>query len=130
MKTIKQKHTFKKIRAKELFDLLVSSKKHSAFTGDEAKATSRKGGKFSAYGGYIWGKNLEVIPGKKLVQEWCCSDFPAGHKTEAVFEFTETKSGTTLNFTQKNVPAENYKSIASGWKEFYWEPMEQYLAVR
>jgi activator of HSP90 ATPase len=127
MKTIRQKHIFKKSKAKDLFDLLVSSKKHSAFTGEEAKATSKKGEKFSAYGGYIWGKNLEVIPGKKLVQEWNCADFPEGHSSEVTFEFRENKTGTTLEFTHKNVPAKNFKSISNGWKVHYWEPMEQFL---
>jgi len=33
-----------------------------------------------------------------------------------------------LIFTQTGIPDKNYKDILRGWKDFYWKPLEKYLA--
>ena len=63
MRTIKQKVKFN-AKPHEVYELLMNSKKHSAFTCDEAKISRKIGGKISAYGNYIEGENLELIKDK------------------------------------------------------------------
>jgi activator of HSP90 ATPase len=48
----------------------VDAKKHSAFTGAKATGEVKVGGEFSAWDGYITGRNLELEKGKHIVQEW------------------------------------------------------------
>ena len=124
MKTIRQTVTFN-ATPHEVYEVLMDSKKHSAFTEAEAKISKKVGGKFSAYDSYIEGKNMQLMPGKKIVQEWRGSDWPEKHFSIATFELKQIKSGTKLIFTQTRVPDMQYKGISKGWKEHYWAKMKK-----
>jgi activator of HSP90 ATPase len=125
-KTIKQKISFK-ASGHDVYEALMDSKKHAMFTGGTAKISRKLGGKFSVYDGYAFGKNLELIPDKKIVQTWIASDWEEGHESKVVFEIESTKTGCKLIFVQTNVPAEHFSSIKQGWIDFYWLPMKEIL---
>src|SRR4051794_4630786 len=76
-KTIKQKVKFKS-RPLEIYQLLADSKKHSAFSKHKALIGKKVGTNFSVYSGYIKGINVDLVPGKRIVQAWRASDFPKG----------------------------------------------------
>ena len=44
--------------------------KHAAFTGGKAEISREAGGGINAYDGYIAGKNVELVPDQKIVQDW------------------------------------------------------------
>ena len=126
-KTFRQKVTFK-ATSHDVYELLMDSKKHAQFSGGVAKVSRKVGGKFSVYDGYATGKNIELVPDKKIVQSWAGSDWNKGEVSEVIFEFTPTKTGCTIAFTHKNVPAEHATSIKQGWIDFYWKPMKEMLS--
>lgn len=76
-KTIKQVVLFK-ASPEALYDLLMSSKKHAGFTKHKAKMSSSIGGSFSAYNGYITGKNMTLEPGKKSCRAGAAATGPKG----------------------------------------------------
>ncbi len=123
-RTIKQTVLFK-AEPHEVYEALMDSKKHSAFTGDKAVISRKEGGKFSAYGGYAEGKNLRLIPGKKIVQTWRSSDFDEGYFSKVTFELAKVKGGTKLTFKHEGVPSDQYDELKRGWVDFYWEPMKE-----
>jgi len=53
-----------------VFDALMNGKKHSKFTGAPARISSKTGGPFMCYNGYIKGINLELKRGRLIVQSW------------------------------------------------------------
>ena len=114
-----------KASPKEVYDVLIISKKHSELTGSPAKISTKEGGKFTAYDSYAEGKNLKLIPGKKIVQTWRASDWEEGYYSTVTFDFTKTKTGTKITFSHKDVPSDQIKSISNGRKEFYWDPMKE-----
>lgn len=59
-----------------VYEAFMDAKKHSAFTGSKATSDARAGGKFTAWDGYISGKNLELEKGKRIVQEWKTTEWP------------------------------------------------------
>ena len=124
--TIKQTATFK-APPHEVYEALMDSAKHAKFTGGKARISREVGGKFSAFDGYSEGTNLELVPGKKIVQTWRASDWPAGHYSTVTFVLKEIESGTKLTFTQTGVPGEQLDDVARGWKDFYWTPMKRML---
>ncbi len=126
MKTIKQSVIFK-ATPHEVYEALIDSKKHSKFTGSKAKIDRKIGGKFTAYDGWIKGKNLELVPNKKIVQAWRGDDWPENHYSKAVFSLKKVKEGTRLVFTQTGVPDKCYKDISEGWHEHYWIKMKEML---
>lgn len=109
----------------EVYDALMDSKKHSQFTGGKAVISQKVGGKFTAYDGYIEGKNTELKPNKKIVQSWRASDWPEGHFSTATYTLTEKAGKTILKFNQKNVPVEQCEEIKQGWIDFYWQPLKK-----
>lgn len=122
-KTIKQKIKFK-TTPHEMYEMLMDSKKHKEFTGEKAKISKKVGGKFTAYDGYCEGVNLELVPDKKIVQQWRANDWPKGHYSLTTYKFSKIKTGTMLDFTQKDIPDDQYEEIKKGWLEFYWNKMK------
>lgn len=129
-KSIHQTVTFK-ASPHNVFELLMDPKKHGKFTGGKATVSRKVGGRFSIFGGGLYGKNLKIVKDKKIVQEWACemNGWPKDHRSIATFTFTKTKSGTKLNFLQIGVPAACYADISKGWHTYYWEPMKEMLEV-
>ena len=76
--TIKQK-IIVQAEPEAVYDAFMDAKKHSAFTGSKATVEAKVGGKFTAWDGYISGKNLDLEKGKRIVQEWVNTDWPEGY---------------------------------------------------
>lgn len=126
-KTVKQIVAFK-ASPHDLYEMIMDSKKHAAFSGSSAKMSRRVGAIFTAYGGWIKGKNLKLIPNRLIVQAWRGKDWPKGHYSKAMFLFTKTKGGAKLTFSQTGVPSEQYPHINRGWKAQYWAKMKAMIS--
>jgi hypothetical protein len=128
MKAIVQKIKFK-ATPKELFELYMDSKKHTLATGGGKAVMSRKvGGSFSAWNGYIRGKNLEILPGKRVVQSWRgTSDFSAKEDSILILEFEKAGGGAVLTMVHV-VPDRHVKHLSKGWHDCYWKPWKKFLA--
>jgi activator of HSP90 ATPase len=125
--TIRQK-TLVPATPDEVYDAFMDAQKHSAFTGSRATSDPKVGGKFTAWDGYISGKNFELERGKKIVQEWSTTDWPdASPPSKLELTFKNTKGGTEISMIHSNVPPEQADDLAEGWVEFYWKPLEEYF---
>lgn len=111
----------------DVYEALMDSEKHSELTGSGAQISRKVGGKFTAWGGYIDGVNLELVPDQKIVQSWRSSDWPEKHYSHVMFLLEKSKNGTKLTFTQTGVPDLFYDSIKQGWTDYYWKPMKETL---
>lgn len=114
----------------EVYNLLMNEDLHSTFTGSETVISNTEGKSFSAYDGYITGKNVELIPGEKIVQEWRAEEegWPEDHFSKVVFTFARYGKGKTkMIFEQTGVPAHKAAAIDKGWQEYYWQPMKELL---
>ena len=112
----------------ELYEAFMDAKKHSAFTGSKATCNAKVGGKFTAWDGYISGKNLELVIGKKIVQEWITTDWLRGYSPSRLeLTFRKVKEGTEISMVHSNVPAQQADDLKQGWNDFYWEPLKEYF---
>jgi activator of HSP90 ATPase len=118
------------LKADKLYKAWLTSKEHSAFTGGEAKVSSKVGGKFTAWGGYITGKNIELKANKKIVQSWRTSEFPE-NAPDSTLEITfEEKNGkTTITLYHYDLQKGDAKKYKDGWRDFYFEPMKHYFGM-
>ncbi|MFH0748821.1 MAG: SRPBCC family protein [Candidatus Bathyarchaeota archaeon] len=128
--TIKQKVVIP-TTPNDVYDALIDAKKHSAFTGSKAICDPKVGGKFTAWDGYIKGKNLELDKGKKIVQEWMTTEWPSGYPPSRL-ELTLRKinDATEISMVHSNVPAEQVDNYTQGWTDFYWKPLKEYFQNR
>ncbi|PPD58520.1 SRPBCC family protein [Dehalogenimonas etheniformans] len=113
--------------ARRVYDALMNSEQHSAFTGDTASIDARMGGRFKAYGDYISGTFREIVPGKKIVQDWRASDWPPGVFSIVTIQLQGKNEVTTLRLTQEGVPETFAEEISQGWHDFYWDRLREYL---
>lgn len=115
------------VKADKLYKAWLSSKEHAAFTGGAAKVSSKVGGKFTAWDGYITGKNTELKANKKIVQSWRTSEFPENAPDSILEIGLEEKNGkTTLHLHHFNLQKGDAKKYKQGWKDYYFEPMKLY----
>jgi uncharacterized protein YndB with AHSA1/START domain len=112
----------------KVYDAFMDSKKHGEFTGDKATIDPKVGGKFKVGGDYISGTNLELVRGKRIVQEWTTTEWPEGYPPSRLeITLTPKGSGTVLRMVHSNVPAEQRDYYADGWRTYYWDPLKEYF---
>lgn len=115
----------------EVYDAIVNAKKHAAFTGSPAKSANKVGGKFTAWDGYITGKYLKLVPGKRIVEEWRTNDWPADYPPSLIeLSFERVNTATRLTMVQAEVPAAQAPNYRQGWKDYYWTPLKAYFAAK
>src|SRR5437867_610313 len=62
------------------------------------------GGAFSAFGGYVTGRHIELVPNERIVQAWRAASWGPGQYSIARFDLTEQGSGTKLVFDHTGFP--------------------------
>ncbi len=126
MKTVKLTHEFP-VTPKALYTAWLSSKTHSEMTGGEAHCSDVEGEKFTAWDGYIEGKNVSLVPSKEIVQKWRSSDFnPDDPDSTIKINFEETSDGCLMTLTHSEIP-DGQPDYYQGWIDNYLEPMKDYF---
>ncbi len=128
MKTIKQTY-YIHAPLSEVWQALVNPKYIEGWGGGSVKMNAKVGTKFSLWGGSIWGINQEVVPEKKLVQDWYSdSDNKKWEKPSvATFILIPEKDGVKIDLVHTDVPDDDAKDISDGWKEYYLGPLKEYV---
>jgi activator of HSP90 ATPase len=128
VKTILQTVVFRNTNVEILYNLYLDAKLHSLVTGGTAKIQRKEGIKFSAYDGYCYGKNLQLIPNQLIIQSWRAADWDEDEATSTFILLLEQSSDDAIvHMTHANVPAHQYKALKDGWNSFYWKPWKEYL---
>ncbi|KQC01130.1 SRPBCC domain-containing protein [Pedobacter sp. Hv1] len=101
----------------EVYLGLTKAQSIQLWTGAEAEFTEEVGTEFSFWDGDIVGKNIELVPGKKIVQQWYFGD--EGEPSIVTIKLHEDKKGTSLEFVQTNIPDEDYDDFTAGIEEYF-----------
>ncbi len=114
-----------------IYEAWLDSAAHSAMTGAEATASKEVGAEFSAWDGYIVGKNLELVPGQRIVQSWRTSEFGDEDPDSTItVTLTPIEAGARLTLSHSNVPDGQTSYEKVGWRDYYFEPMKAYFAQK
>jgi activator of HSP90 ATPase len=92
-----------------------------------ASISRRPGGAFSLFADYIVGRQIELIPGRRIVQAWRVESWLPGSYSLARFELIAQRSGTQIRFDHTGFPAGDAEHLAAGWYANYWEPLHKVL---
>ncbi len=114
----------------EIYNAWLSSEGHSGMTGSPASVSAVVGAEFDAWDGYIHGKNLELVPGKRIMQSWRTSEF-SPEEPDSRIEITLEPVGNQTKLTLKHtgLPAHGGQ-YEQGWVESYFDPMKGYFSSR
>jgi uncharacterized protein YndB with AHSA1/START domain len=112
----------------EVYDAWLDSRAHSAMTGGKATQSADVGAAVTAWDDYITGNNVELVPGKRIVQTWRTTEFTDEHGDSVIIVTLDPVSGgSQLTLEHTNVPDEHTSYEESGWREHYFEPMQRYF---
>ena len=111
-----------------VYNAWLDSDAHSAMTGGRADVSAEAGGTFEAWDGYIQGRNLELEPGRRIIQSWRTVEFQDSEpdsQIEVTFEDAAGGTKVTLKHTKLPPHGEQYKQ---GWIDNYFDPMTAHFA--
>lgn len=119
------KETFN-AKPETLYNAWLDSDMHSKMTGGQASCSKIVGDSFSAWNGYISGKNVELIENQKIVQTWRTVEFnDEDQDSTLTIEFAETIDGSTeLILSHINIP-KGQTQYKQGWIDNYFNPMKE-----
>jgi len=126
-RAIHQEEDFK-VDPHRIYQALLDAKLFTMFSGGRAaEIDSTVGGAFSLFAGHIVGRNLELVPDRRIVQAWRVVPWPEGIFSIARFELTGKSSGSRVVLDHTGFPPELAEHLASGWDENYWKALRKYL---
>jgi activator of HSP90 ATPase len=129
MATIIQKVEFKNTTRETLYKLYMDQKMHSMIADGPVEISEKEGSSFNAFGGYIKGKNLQLIKNQLIVQLWRGSDWGKNDPDSAfLLSFEQKGKDVTMNMIHANIPDDKEKDLDKGWYDHYWNPWKQYIA--
>jgi activator of HSP90 ATPase len=131
-RTITQKIIFKNQQASVLYAMYLDSKEHTKLTGNnKAKISAKEGVSFLIYGGYSFGKNLQLVKDKLIVQSWRASDWTKNDiDSTLILSFEQKGKDAVIIISHVNVPDNQAASLKTGWNDFYWKPWKEYLSSK
>jgi len=108
----------------DVYDALLDSETFTRMTGGrDARISPEIGGEAALFDGAIQARNLELVPGTRVVQSWRAGNWPDGVHSVVRFELVEDGGKTKLVFDQTGYPDDAESHLADGWHKMYWAPM-------
>lgn len=117
------------VSSSTIYNAWLDSEEHSKMTGGEAVCTDTVGGLFTAWDGYISGRNHSLTPNKEIKQSWRTSEFKESDEdSDLIIRLTDNDEGCELTLIHSNIP-EGQSDYKTGWVNHYFEPMKEYFDI-
>ena len=115
---------------RQVYEVLTSAERFSQMSGGApTEMQPEAGGAFSNFGGMIVGRNIELVPGQRVVQVWRAKTWAEGVYSVARFELKAQGKETKVVFDHSSFPEGQGEHLAAGWEANYWTPMRAYFAA-
>jgi len=100
------------------------------WSGGEAILENKEGGRFEMFDGWVTGNVLKTGI-NELTYTWKITEWPQdAAASEVHYLLTDDEAGTKVVLHHNNFPnEEEMKSHESGWTDYFFDPMEDYIAV-
>lgn len=120
--------TFISASPSEIYKAWLDGDQHAAMTGAPATGKAEVGVEYSAWDGYIFGRNLELVPEEKIIQSWRTSEFRDDDEDSLLEVYLKpADGGCDLTLVHHRIP-ENQPDYEQGWRDHYFNPMKDYFS--
>ena len=79
------------------------------------------------FGGMIAGRNVELVPGQRIVQAWRPTHWAPGIYSIVRFELKQQGKETLIVLDHTGFPEGEFDQLSSGWKLHYWERLTKFF---
>ena len=113
----------------QVYEVLTTGAAFAKATGDRpATIGAGEGATFELFGGPIHGRQIELVPGERVVQAWRVAGWDPG--VYSVVRFTLRAEGGKTRFVIDHdaYPAAQHDHLSGGWLANYIEPLTAYFA--
>lgn len=115
----------------KIYQILLDSKLFADFSGGgTADINPTEGGAISMFGGRIVGRNIELVPNKRIVQAWREAVWPPGEYSIVRFELQPEQQKTKVVLDHTGFSPGDFAHLEPGWKVRYWDPLKKFLAEK
>ncbi|WP_306258823.1 SRPBCC domain-containing protein [Pararhizobium sp. IMCC21322] len=121
---------FIKASPADVYSAFMNEKQHSAFSGGKSQISTEPGGEAIMHDGQITARNIELEPGRKIVQAWRVAPWEEGQYTLLRIMLAAESDGTRITLDQTGCPEEMTDHLADGWEARYWTPLRTYFENR
>ena len=112
-------------KPEEVYNALTNPATIQLWSGEPAEMSTEPGSEFALWDESISGKNLEFVPGKKIVQEWYFGD--QEEKSIVTIIIHDHKQGSSVELRQTNIPDEDFENIVEGWNVNYFGSLDEFF---
>ena len=126
---IHQEATFP-VAPERVYEALTNGAEFSAATGKPAHIGQVGGARFSVFGDWIEGRQIELVPNERVVQAWRFKEWDAGVYSLVRFTLTREAEGTRLSVDHDAYPAAYHDHLSTNWRPFYFEPFAKHFGAR
>lgn len=111
----------------DIYSAFMDDKVHSAFSGGTSQISTEIGGEAIMHDGQITARNIELEPGRKIVQAWRVAPWEEGQYTILRIILAAEGDSTRIILDQTGCPEEMTDHLAGGWEARYWAPLRAYF---
>jgi uncharacterized protein YndB with AHSA1/START domain len=117
-----------------VYEALTNGDTFAAVTGKRARLSDREGDAFSLFDGRVQGRQIELVPGERVVQAWRFgtehpSSWEPGIYSVVRFTLAPEGSGTRFVIDHDGIPPEWHDHISTNYPSFYQEPLKRYFSA-
>ena len=118
----------------QVYAVLTDGEKFAAVTGQPARLSDHEGEAFTLFSGRVEGRQIELVPGERVVQAWRFGGehpdtWDAGVYSVVRFTLAPEGEGTRFVIDHEGIPPEWHEHISSGYPTFYQDPLAKYFAA-
>ena len=106
-----------KSSVQDVFESWLNKAKHTAMTGGEAEISSQVGAEFTAWDGYISGRNIEIQSNNRIVQSWRTTEFKEEDADSILELIFEEKDGNCQILLKHSQIPEGQPDYKQGWED-------------
>lgn len=112
-----------------VYEVLVDGEALSALSGMSGTAARSAGVEFTAFDGHVTGRQVELVPGERIVQAWRFPAWAPGTYSIVRFSLAAEDGGTRLVIEQDGEPADWHDHVYANWPTFYLDPLIKHFSA-